>query len=344
MVKSRFIIFSIIVIFIVSAIAVWNVRSLLGSPTQLGAYVSPSVELELKQLSTQSYDYVTSNLTYTVKVVNNGSELTFQGKPVVIFVGAEWCPYCAAEMWALVITLDRFGNLTGLRYMESSPTDYYPDTPTFTLRNVSYSSNYISLLEYEYQDRNHQPLQSVPQNIYSMWTSLAGGGIPFIDVAGVYYQVGSTVDPGLMTSGNWTYVLEQINSSTPLSREIYSTANLLTAEICEVDGNQPEKVCSQQGVSEYESLLQSGKTGVYVPPYSSTVYLGPQRPGALLNTPTQLHRTQSLTGLLTQLPSLGEEAFRTNRSHQSSIQQLWESKGGNTKKSVLSRSFSASSG
>src|SRR5438876_6623085 len=42
------------------------------------------------------------------------------GKPVVLYVGAQYCPFCAAERWALVLALSRFGHWAGLRPMRST--------------------------------------------------------------------------------------------------------------------------------------------------------------------------------------------------------------------------------
>src|SRR6185312_6914517 len=38
----------------------------------------------------------------------NVSVLTSKGLPEVVYVGAEYCPYCAAERWGTIIALDRF--------------------------------------------------------------------------------------------------------------------------------------------------------------------------------------------------------------------------------------------
>jgi hypothetical protein len=56
--------------------------------------------------------------------------LTVDGKPRVLDVGAEYCPYCATEKWALVVALSRFGTFTGLGQTEPSPSDVYPNTAT----------------------------------------------------------------------------------------------------------------------------------------------------------------------------------------------------------------------
>jgi hypothetical protein len=42
----------------------------------------------------------------------------------VVFVGAEYCPYCASERWPLVMALSKFGTFfEGLRGSMSSTTD-----------------------------------------------------------------------------------------------------------------------------------------------------------------------------------------------------------------------------
>ena len=43
------------------------------------------------------------------------------GKPEVLFVGAEYCPFCAAERWPLIVALSRFGHFGALHNMQSAP-------------------------------------------------------------------------------------------------------------------------------------------------------------------------------------------------------------------------------
>src|SRR3954470_6395027 len=47
------------------------------------------------------------------------------GLPLVLYVGAEWCPYCAAERWALVAALGRFGTFEGVTLVRSSGSDRF---------------------------------------------------------------------------------------------------------------------------------------------------------------------------------------------------------------------------
>src|SRR5581483_1419549 len=36
------------------------------------------------------------------------------GRPEVLYIGAEYCPYCASERWSLIAALSRFGSFSGL--------------------------------------------------------------------------------------------------------------------------------------------------------------------------------------------------------------------------------------
>ena len=50
----------------------------------------------------------------------SGAALTANGKPEVFYLGAEYCPYCAAERWAMIVALSRFGTFSGLSTVHSS--------------------------------------------------------------------------------------------------------------------------------------------------------------------------------------------------------------------------------
>ena len=71
-----------------------------------------------------------------------GSPLTLNGKPEILYIGADYCPYCAVERWALAVALSKFGTLSGMEYMISRATDGNISTLTFS--NVNYTSNYKS--------------------------------------------------------------------------------------------------------------------------------------------------------------------------------------------------------
>ena len=87
-------------------------------------------------------------------------------------MGAEYCPFCAAERWTMVMWLSRFGTFKNLSEIQSSSTDIYPDTDTFTFHKSSYTSQYIDFSSNEVEDRNQQPLQTLSAattNIFTKW-------------------------------------------------------------------------------------------------------------------------------------------------------------------------------
>src|SRR5215471_16965887 len=63
----------------------------------------------------------------------SGAPLTSGGKPEMLYIGAEYCPYCAAMRWSMAVALSRFGTLaTPLHGIHSSPNDTDPNTATLT--------------------------------------------------------------------------------------------------------------------------------------------------------------------------------------------------------------------
>ncbi len=181
--------------------------------------------------------------SYPVKI--HGKNLTINGKPAVLYIGADYCPYCASGRWGLVIALMRFGSISGLDYMTSSASDVYPSTPTFTFANATYQSSYISFVEVETLTNTYQTLQTP-----TAWESAAEraydeGGIPFIDFGNRSAQSGANFPPGLLDNHNWQYIISQIgNPSTTLSQSVIGSADVFTAQICNIDNFTPASVCS----------------------------------------------------------------------------------------------------
>jgi hypothetical protein len=72
-------------------------------------------------------------------------KLVVDGKPGAVFIGGVFCPYCAAERWAIIMAFSRFGTFSNLEETTSSPWDVYPATATFSFHGVTYSSRYVGL-------------------------------------------------------------------------------------------------------------------------------------------------------------------------------------------------------
>ncbi|MEM4064210.1 MAG: DUF929 family protein [Candidatus Micrarchaeaceae archaeon] len=191
------------------------------------------------------------------KVINSKPLLT-DGKPTLLYIGADYCPYCAAERWALVIALMRFGNFTKLHYMTSSISDYAPGTPTFTFYNSSYSSPYLNFTEVELTTNKlvngtYPPLQSMNNSESSLMNEYdPNGSIPFIYFGGYSVQVGSNYDPMTLSGLNWSQIESQLrNPASAVSQAIVGSANIETAQICMMINNTAP-VCSQQYIKNIE--------------------------------------------------------------------------------------------
>ncbi|HUI01481.1 MAG TPA: DUF929 family protein [Nitrososphaerales archaeon] len=231
-----------------------------GSPL-IGQAVPTGI---LDQLSGVSLD--TMNAVGTNQNVNSpaatpsGSPaLILNGKPGVIYMGAEYCPYCAAERWAMIVALDKFGNFSGIEYMQSSSTDVYPDTPTFTFKDATYTSNYITFQSVEQADRNDQPLQTATTNQTALLNKYdtSTGSIPFVDFGNQYVITGAQYLPTFMQNKNWTQIAAQLNNaSSPVAQNIVGAANYLVAAICKIDGGSPSSVCTL-GFAQTVSYLRS---------------------------------------------------------------------------------------
>jgi thiol-disulfide isomerase/thioredoxin len=221
---------------------------------------SPTVLSELAGVSTSTLNAVGTGPSGDVappKAISPAapSKLTLNGKPEVLYMGAEFCPYCGAERWAMIVALDKFGTFTGIQYMESSGTDVFASTPTFTFVNANYTSKYIAFVTIEQEDRNENPLQTATAQETSLLTTYdSSGGIPFIDFGNVYTIVSSSYTPGALRvdqneqspAYNWTQIASQLNNaSSVFAQNIDATANYMISATCKIDGGAPSNICSE---------------------------------------------------------------------------------------------------
>ena len=179
------------------------------------------------------------------------------GLPEVFYYGAEYCPYCAAERWPLVIALSRFGTLSGLKTTTSSSTDVYPNTPTFTFHNATYTSQYVDFQAVETTDRDRNSLESptaAQQALVAKYDT--SGSIPFIDIGNHYASSGAMYLPDVLSGMTWQAVADSLaNVDTAQAKAILGSANLITAAVCKLTTDQPTSVCSSTAIQAIEKTL-----------------------------------------------------------------------------------------
>ncbi len=254
--KKEYIIYIAAAIIIIAAVAAYLFLNS-SSCSQCGKQVSAAYLQQLHAVAnneTLATD-VGAGLAQGGPTGINAAPLTFEGKPEILYVGGEFCPYCAVTRWGLIIALMRFGTFNNLTYMESSPTDAYPNTPTFSFVNSSYSSSLVYFSGIEVWDRYGRNLSNngftpMDQFIYGKYSP---NGVPFIDFANASVQSGAVVTPGLLRGKDWNYILSQIsNPNTPLAQGIIGNANLFTAYMCKSNKalNQTAAACKQPYVKQ----------------------------------------------------------------------------------------------
>ncbi|MBW8730618.1 MAG: DUF929 family protein [Terrabacter sp.] len=190
--------------------------------------------------------------------LQGGTALTQDGKPKVLYVGAEYCPFCAMERWVLIGALSRFGTFTGVTETTSSSDDVHPNTPTFSFKDAKYTSDAVAFEAVETQDRNKQPLQTLDgENLALFQKFNPGGGIPWITYGGTHATDGATVDANAFEGKTYDQIIAGIQDPTSdIGKTVTPAINMVTAQICDQTKGQPANVCTSQGVSSASVLLK----------------------------------------------------------------------------------------
>ena len=191
--------------------------------------------------------------------------LTADGKPQILYVGAEYCPYCAAQRWALAVALARFGTWSALGATSSASEDVFPNTPSLSFHNASYTSDYLSFAGYELTSNvrsgnGYEPLDTLPADVSSVVnTHNPQGSIPFLYIGGKYAMTGSSFSPDVLAGRTHEQIaLELSDPSSPVAKAINGTANVLTASICQLTDGKPGSVCNTSGVVAAKAKLSNG--------------------------------------------------------------------------------------
>ena len=210
------------------------------------------------------------------EVLSGQPPLSSGGKPEVLAVGAEFCPFCAAERWPLVVALARFGRFSVLHDATSSEQSVFPGTPSFSFAGVRYASPYVAFTGVElYSDQvgadgtfiriaTLTPAQAaLIARVAAGGGTSAGGTAPFVDVADRLVTTTSAFSPALLAGQSQAQIAGTVDSpaaptaatgnasatvAPPTGQAVVAAANQLSAGICAADGQRPSAVCRSKGV------------------------------------------------------------------------------------------------
>jgi hypothetical protein len=252
-----------------------------SSPATQEGPVPPEVMADLTSVSPSTFEQADRSGVQTMPVpIRATLQRGPSGLPLVTYIGAEYCPFCAGERWPLVVALSRFGSFSGLRLSHSAADDVYPNTATLSFFGSSYSSPYVELSAVETQTNvrsggSYKDLQTPTPAQESLLRTYdappyvpasSAGAIPFLDVANQYMVTGSNFDVGQLRGLSQAQIAAMVkDGSTDAGRAILGTANVLTAAVCSATADNPPDVCSQPVVRTQEAALAALPTPARAP-------------------------------------------------------------------------------
>ena len=202
----------------------------------------------------------------SVTLVSSAKALASGGKPEVLYIGAQYCPYCATERWSMAVALSRFGTFDGLSGIHSAGgQEVYPHTATLNFYKAKYTSKYLTFIPVEQETVAEKPLEKLTSAQTALITkydsppyvsSSEQGAIPFIDFGGKYFVHGAQYNPQVLSGQTWSQVAAALKDpSSAIAKGADGAANMITATICKVTGNQPANVCTTPAIKTIEGQL-----------------------------------------------------------------------------------------
>ena len=245
-----------------------------SAPQQAAATASPQIVQAVTGVPSGVLNQIGLGKVDTLpKAITGQPALTAGGKPLVVYVGAEYCPYCAAQRWGMVVALSRFGSFTDLKTTSSASADVFPNTATLSFHGATYTSDYLTFQGVETssnvrQGSGYAPLdtltaqQSQLLNTYDAPPYVAAGSagsIPFIDFGNKFIMSGASISPQLLAGKSASDIATALSDpSSPIAQAVNGSANAFTAAICQVTGGQPGAVCTSPAVTANRGKLGAG--------------------------------------------------------------------------------------
>lgn len=258
----------------------WQAGQQTSSAAEPQQAVDPIVLQQVTGVSQATWEGIgTGGVSNPLKSASNQPPLKGpNGHPEFFYVGGEYCPYCAAERWAMVNALSRFGTFKNLSQIISAESHI----STFSFYRSSYTSNYIDFVPVEVNNNqldasgragSLQNLTSAQQQTFNTYdnapyfSAQSALAFPFMDIGNRYLAQGGSFQPTVLLDSSqntlsWQDIASSLsNPSSPIAQNILGTANYLTAAICSQTNQQPGNVCSSPVIQKIEQSLGTALVG-----------------------------------------------------------------------------------
>jgi len=172
------------------------------------------------------------------------------GKSLVFFMGAGFCPYCAAERWAIIKALENFGTWEGLIEDRSADHDEkYLNIHTMSFGRAKYTSHLVEFIGRETADRNFEPLHELEPKDYEILDTFNPDQIiPFLLIDGQFMQVGSGYSPQLLEGLDHDKIRSELaNPSSQIGKAMQAEIDNIAALVCKSTGGKAD-ICNSGNV------------------------------------------------------------------------------------------------
>jgi Domain of unknown function (DUF929) len=209
------------------------------------------------QLATASAGAASLFTGLSTQVAINGPLLTSGGKPEVLYVGAQFCPYCAAETWALLVALGRFGTFTEVTAIRSAQFEGISPVDTWSFYGSSYHSAYLTFVPVEMRSNvlvspaadpgksaSYRVLQKLTADQQAIFDENdPQHSTPFLDLANETALTGASFPPQSLQKLTWSQITASLEPGSNPGAQIVAAADSLTAQLCTLTRDNPASAC-----------------------------------------------------------------------------------------------------
>lgn len=200
----------------------------------------------------------------------SGSPLTLDGKPELFYYGAEYCPFCAATRWSMVLALAQFGEISPLALNVSATfIPEYAGTNTFTFYGSAYDSSELAFVPdeaFSNQPTTNGACCSTLQNPTAAQQQLIDQNDPFEAYPWLDFSDRSMLGldwPSVIAGMTWEQIAAALSDpSSAVAQSIDAGAELVAAQLCVMTDEQPASVCNGTVNRQYQQLVAAAPTSV----------------------------------------------------------------------------------